>query len=464
VCQSEKPWLLHGSLCLSVSASETMALATILGIPLEVNDYTQSIKGIGAFGSSLEIGRQSPPPKIELSFSPHWSEPVPPCCSGYTIVMAKNIAFGCVPFSENKYWVNAIYVNIEVLEDIKTGRAIADISGYGGASMQYLWQLPAAKTSSTYFHPRGHWVEDGSRIGAVESVKGDQIYVLPAVGSSPETEPARHEATWQRAVAGIAFGGLVPQSCSLVAEAVAFTVGGTNLEGCINEIEELINDLYDVLPGADEEKLMIFGTFVQERCLTRNWIETDDWTRPVRLNTPWAATTFRRYMSLLEIIAARFWSGDDLRRMENLFQKTHEAVTAIYKAAVKAHLLKNHEAGAPTWELTGEEKRILELDLGHALASARGKLKKGDLLTLDDATLIVRCLLAAWAAQVPIIRWKDEMLDLDLGPLSTSPLCRVSAVSLFQEICHRLVRSADRLETEAVLNGNVCTSPSNLSI
>ncbi|KAK4220653.1 hypothetical protein QBC38DRAFT_430345 [Podospora fimiseda] len=418
VCQTEKPWLHRGSLCLSVAASETMALATILGIPLEVNDYTQTIKGIGAFGSSLEIGRQITPPKIELSFPPHWSEPVPSYSSGYTTVMAKNIAFGCVPFSENEYWVNAIYFNDDVLNAIKTGRAITDISGYGGASMQYLWQLPAAKSSSSYFHPRSHWVEDGSRIGAVESMKGDQIYV-----------------TWQRAVAGIPFGGIVPQSCSLVAEAVAFSVAGTNLGGCINEIEELINDLYYLVPGTDDDKLTIFGNFVQERCRTRTWIETDNWTRPVRLNTPSAATTFGRYMNLLEIVAARFQSRDGLDRMEILFRKTHECVAAIYKAAVKVYLLKAPQTDAPAWRLTAEEKQVLELDLASALASVRGKLKRTDLLTLEDATVIVRCILAAWAVQVPIIRWKDEMLDSDLGPLSTiPPLPRIRRLAVLGDL------------------------------
>ncbi|KAK3984897.1 hypothetical protein QBC44DRAFT_405990 [Cladorrhinum sp. PSN332] len=317
VYQTEKPWLHRGSLCLSAAASETVALATILGIPLEVNDYTQTIKSRGAFGFSLEIGRQIAPPKIELSFSPCWSEQVPSCSSGYTTVMAKNIAFGCVPFSENEYW---------------TSQAIADISGYGGASMQYLWQLPAAKTSSSYFHPQSRWVEGGSRIGAVESMRGDQIYVLPAVGASPGAD--------------------------LVAEAVAFSEGGTNLGGCINEIEELINDLYDLLPGTDDEKLTVIGTFVQERCRTRKWIEADNWTQPVRLNTPRAATTFRRYMSLLEIIAALFKSGDDLHRMEILFRKTHESVATIYKAAVKAHLLKAPQISAPAWRLTAEEKLV----------------------------------------------------------------------------------------------------------
>ena len=421
-CEMEKPWLLHGSLCVSVSASETVALATILGMPLEINDYTQKIRGIGAFGSSLGIGGKSPPPKIELSFRPHWADPVPPCSSGYTTVMAKSIAFGCVPFAENDYWVNAIYVSEDVLSAIKTGRAIADIAGYGGTSMQYLWQLPAAKGVSAYFHPRSHWVADGSRVGVVETMNGDAIALVPAASlPGVDTKSGCQAATWQRAVAGIAFGGLVPQASSLLAEAVAFTVGGVNLEGCINHIEDLINDLYDLHPGTDEEKLRIFGTYVQSRCRTRDWIETDNWTRPVRLSTPWAAFTFHRYMNLLEVITASLQGWDTPHRMEAVFQETSETLDTAYKAAVKAHLLETHVTEAPAWKLTDEERQMLGLDLGDALLSVRGKLKRGEFLTTEDVVVVVRCILAAWAAQVPVIRWKNEMLDSDLGPLSTIP-------------------------------------------
>lgn len=195
-------------------------------------------------------------------------------------------------------------------------------------------------------------------------MNGDQIFVI-APRDSPGANPIREPATWQRAVAGIAFGGLVPQSCSLVADAVAFTVGGTNIEGCINEIEELVNDLYVLNTRTDEEKLWIFGTFVQERCQSRSWIETDNWTRPVRLSTPWSAITFRRYMCLLEIVAARFKnSEDDSCRVELLFQRLLSDLDMVYKAAVKDHLGKSNIAGAPSWKLEVREKAILELDLG----------------------------------------------------------------------------------------------------
>ncbi len=138
-----------------------MALATILGMPLESSDFTQDIRVLNTSGSSLGISGKTPPPKIRLSFRPHWADPVPPCSLGSTT--AKSIAFSRVPFAENNFWVNGIYASDEVLSAIKAGRAVARI----------------------------------------------------------------------------AFGGLVHQASSLLVEAVVFVVGGVDLEGRINH--DLIN-------------------------------------------------------------------------------------------------------------------------------------------------------------------------------------------------------------------------------
>lgn len=110
-----------------------MALATILGIPLEVNDYTQTIKGVGAFGFSLEIGRQSPPHQKSSYPSRRTG---PSRCSlaalATTPSWQRALLLVVSPFSENEFWINGIYVNEKVLDAIKSGRAIGGDPGYGG--------------------------------------------------------------------------------------------------------------------------------------------------------------------------------------------------------------------------------------------------------------------------------------------------------------------------------------------
>ena len=50
---------------------------------------------------------------------------------------------------------------------------------------------------------------------------------------------------WQRDVAGIEFGGLVPQASSLLAEAAAFTVGGVHrMEAVLQKTSETVDTVY----------------------------------------------------------------------------------------------------------------------------------------------------------------------------------------------------------------------------
>ncbi len=105
--------------------------------------------------------------------------------------------------------------------------------------------------------------------------------------------------------------------------------------------------------------------------------------------------------------------------MEAMSQKTSETFDTAYKTAVKPHPLETHVTETPAWKLTDEERQMWELDLGDALLSARGNPKGGEVLTVRDTAVVVRCILAMRVAQVPVIRWKNEMLDSNLGSLST---------------------------------------------
>ena len=172
-----------------MSAEELATLAIILGMPLEVNDYTQRVRGNGAFGSSMEVIREGSFYKVSFTVGSHTPDHCPPRSSGYSTLMAKHMAFGSVPFGENQFWVFGIYVTSDFFDVIKTGRAITGIAGYGGVSLQYLWRLPGAKGVGAFFHYQSTWVEDYSRVGHVLAMNGDPVQLRSRVGlSTVDTE------------------------------------------------------------------------------------------------------------------------------------------------------------------------------------------------------------------------------------------------------------------------------------
>lgn len=298
-------------------------------------------------------------------------------------------------------------------------------------AIQYLWQLPAAKDVDAYFHSARRWVENGSRIGTLQTAGGMPVMLRPWKTLDPHGKTPSYAATWPRAVVGTAFGGLVPQASSLVVDAVAFTVGGTGLRGCLYELENLLNDLHELDEGPDEAKLAVYGEMVHQRCQMRAWIESLDDTLPMRWSTPKAALIFHRYMTLIEAMAARCGRGgatravivDDSEIVEQIFVEAHALVERTYTAAVKSHLEKTPVNGAPDWKLSSEERELLGMDYGQALGDIRSRVNaKPEEVSVSDCAIVVRCILAAWASQVPMIRWKDEeMSDSELGPLSALP-------------------------------------------
>ncbi|KAK5655273.1 hypothetical protein OQA88_5840 [Cercophora sp. LCS_1] len=434
-------WLLQSHLCVPISSLEILTLAAALGIPLSINDFTQHIHGTGPVNSSLSVNLtasvSSNVATLSIGHAPS-SLPrnVNGSGSGYTPTFAKHIAFGCVPFAENGSWIRAVYVTEGVLKGIKEGRSIRDATqGYGGASMGYLWDLPAAREVDAMYHCVDGWGSDG-QTGELKTLSGQGMQVETGMLKGKGGK-GLVRATWQRAVVGIAFGGLVPQAGRLLVEAVDFTVGGTNLGGCIDELENLMDDLHELDAGDEREKRELFGDLVRDRCRLRDNVSGMDVSKPMRWGTAKAAAIFHRYMTLLESVAARcnLVGGDNTgeeeerehcergaRVVERIFEESVSLMDRVYVAAVRSHLRGNLVEEAPEWKPSEAEATLLNEDLGRSLAGIRPRLSQNNgQFALRDCAIVVRSVLAAWACQVPTIRWNDEeIIDLELGPLSAS--------------------------------------------
>lgn len=188
-------------------------------------------------------------------------------------------------------------------------------------------------------------------------------------------------ANWCQAVVGIAFGGLVPQCSGQLAEAVAFTVGGS-LGECVDQLEILINRLHSCDKGAN-----IFGDYVTERCQALDSVDKVYYATPSRYDTQEAAAVFARYMNLLEVMATLCKLGPD-----TIFEESYTLIHNVYVAAVEK------EKGN-----TDAHHALLEENLGDSLSSRCQHLKPHNPpeLGLQDCALVVRCILAVWAARVP---------------------------------------------------------------
>jgi hypothetical protein len=128
----EKIWMRSGKPCIEISREELLALSLTLGITLQINDFTQNVRGLGPFGTGLNVVQDNGEWKLEMVHGARLPRHEASKGSGYTPLFAKHIAFGSLPFADAKNWVRSVYVNDEVLEAIKRGHSIVDGWSFGG--------------------------------------------------------------------------------------------------------------------------------------------------------------------------------------------------------------------------------------------------------------------------------------------------------------------------------------------
>jgi hypothetical protein len=366
-------WMLRGIPCVQTSREELAALALTLGIPLKINDYTQNVSGVGPFGTGFDMIQDNGVWRLELIHGSRLPRHTASYSSGYSVLFAKHLAFGSLPFAENKHWVRSVYISPVVLKAIENGQAIKDGKSFSGRPLQILRSLPAAKQIDAIYHT-GDEVLDEDNLGCILNSKGDVMNIQV-------DESTTIAANWCRAVVGIAFGGLVPQASKNLAAAVTFTVGGI-LGDVVDGLENLINKLHNCDPGAN-----IFGDHVTERCDALYLVDYVHYAIPSRYDTQEAAAVFARFMNLLErmTVLSKY-------SIEDIFE---EACILIHCVYVEAIMRRRRRASSTN---------LLDQNLGDEIdrLADRFEAHKPPLdIGLGDCTLVVRCILAVWASRVP---------------------------------------------------------------
>lgn len=554
---SEYIWMRSGKPSIEISREELLALSLTLGITLQINDYTQNVRGLGPFGTGLNVVQDNGEWKLEVVHGARLTRHKASRGSGYTSLFAKHIAFGSLPFADTTDWIRSVYVNDGILKAIKRGDSIVDGSSFGGRPLQILRRLPGSKQIDAYYHwsdaanlklephsehqPGQFYRSDKKTRIAIRrqkrtTAKPSELAVfqqdtpLPTLENGPESfpsvetpmktsaqfvPPTLHDASqekdasnstthsrqyeeiyanWTRAVTGIAFGGLVPQSSDNLAQAVEFTVDEFHdrsnhrkeVENLINKVEDLINQIqawdcrHVIYRARDKRELedleKPFGDYVAERAPSEENVDNIYYAIPLRYHdTQEAAASFARYMNLLERMVALFEANDVLETPKNGTPKEASSSATQLSPSYNFskwttyilcgwHSSSNQSPGKPKQEVKAldlSEKREMVFEescrqlqkvyvaaanryrqslpnngvrdersqstssnyhrntLSEKVKSISEKVKKarnefskaeseskqcGDSLldiTLDDCVLIVRCILAIWANQVP---------------------------------------------------------------
>jgi len=380
-------WIVRDKVCIGVTREELAALCLIMGVSFPRHRPANALylSGAGAFGLSLDISHADAAWSISMIQGCRLQRHLPSMGSGYTTLMAKHLACGSIPFAQTAYWVRSVYITDEVLNAIKTGGNIVHRRAYGGDSLEFLRRLPGDKDIDAFY---------GTLPPAAISNPGAILH-----------QDGTTAGTWPAAVTELAFGGLAPQANPNVASAVSFTVGGTNLGVCIENLERLV----DVLQELDPED-SLFGENVRERCHASSTAFVNYTFPSQQCSPPDAAAVFARYTNLIERVVALCvghaevstlgGNGVQLVTQDDVFNAVAEDIEKTYRAAVSSinHINSQYEETAQD-----------ETDLGTLLSSkttnikTSAKLNTIPIIELSDCASIIRCVLAAWAYTVPYI-------------------------------------------------------------
>jgi len=402
-------WVSDVKVCVPVSREELVALCLVTGTTLLKKGSELYYSGVGAFGMSMDLSHGESRWMLSLFNGPRIQRYLPSMGTGFTTLMAKHLACGSIPFAKSPSWIQSVYVTELVLQKIKTGGLIIDQRLYGGTSLEVLRRLPGEKDVDAFYGVSDH---DG---------RSDRGAILNKEHSTV--------STWPRVVAGVPFGGLVPQAAPRVIRAIRFTVGGTEVDQCIQNLEGLIDALHAKhiearKQGKEANQPDIFGDNVTRRCSAVGHYFVN-YTLPLHDGDQRnSAAIFSRYMNLLERIAAVVSAPDSMvtvttsqnqsssglmPKPENpganfqplpyLFDGTVELFKELYGIAIK-----------PPEDRTEEESRLFSENLGLTIEAITQTVREEPWrhfsMKLEDCVKIVRCILAAWATSVPGIELK----------------------------------------------------------
>lgn len=378
-------WILGKRPCLPVSTEQLVGFCLAFGINLRRRGKDK-FYGSGAYGLMVNVSSQDDyylrihvthprrGPRLQASKG-----------NGYSILFAKLMACGCLPFALKPGLTKSIHVNQDIHNAIRWGLSIKDGRDYPKApSINFLADLPG-QTNDDYYCVRG----------LIVHFTYGHIYDSHGKPLQPD-DPGRW--TWAKAVAGIAFGGFIPQATRNLVSAVQFTVLGADIIGgtqkqLMEDIEILINEVHTW-----DEKYELFGTYIARRQIASNAQNITYVFDPRDIAD--AVAIFSRYATLLErflgIIAER--EGTTTNYKDSIYNALSCKLQQSYRQAVHKYTGRYPASGMLNGSLRDEVKKLRKFRDAKVTTASR----------IDSCAVLARILILAWTYQVNLVRWRGE--------------------------------------------------------
>jgi hypothetical protein len=406
-------WIHDDKPCIEVSEGELGALALVMGIPLHCSEK-DTPSGPSAFSPCLSSTNDGCLTRLKVTYG-RFRSTSPNAGSGYSILFAKYLGCSCLPFAreyipsvllkEAGYKLevlHAVHVTWEVLSLIKQGNPIWTNSrgpDFTTASSKYLARLPALAVP--YLYDSGNVDEEQ---GSKEE-KAGCIYKK----FKNENSPPQLVGSWTKAVARIAFGGLVPMVAKPLIDAVKFTVGREFKQDDLDTLEflvDLVMQRTNEEIGGDASGIRLFGF---ERQMHSDMAAFRD-KMDVNISLKNGGRIMEivhvlvRYNTLLERLMAMMAAPDEEDRQTQVYSILCRSISECYKSAYE-NKKEVRDKGEGLAE-NGTQPKNTNNALQRVRNTAAGCVPKWQ-PTADDCAVVARYIIKAWTCIVKIVDWRE---------------------------------------------------------
>ncbi|KHN98499.1 uncharacterized protein MAM_03623 [Metarhizium album ARSEF 1941] len=412
-----KLWTYKGKPCLVIFRHELESLAAFLGIQLKLRRPRRP-EGTGAFGAVL-VSEEDSYTHIRLIYErPGGHEYKPAGGSGYSTLFAKHMVCGCLPFAHTVSEDQSIVVHTAVVsektkQDVKAGTPF-DSRGAPPSDESFpppLSNSGLAVTDYCFPYP------------ATSSGDGERECQGPGSLSFMDGKRQIDAGTWSDAVAGVAFGGLVPMATSPLIDIVAYVVGGrVEKESELSAFWRVMTDICEHakrrVPGAASIPLFgsAFDSIAQASYCTPASFH-DLFTGAANVDeVVWVLSL---YTTMLEYLMAAIAPGQENRDadaepqpqtqtqqspVQLVFEACVAEISQQYEAAVRATDEGTASGDRSSTTVTADQETEIET----TLKEISDKLKNNEDITVQDCGRVARCIIMAWARLVKTVSWEKE--------------------------------------------------------
>lgn len=400
----------YGRIGLKITPAELIALSVIMATPLDMDGKSDlAASNRGAFNMSIsDFVTEDGKHQIHLQRHKRSTSHMPAQGSGYSPLLAKHLAAGSLPYSQDKKTVQSILVNTDTVKAMEKGLSL-QLHDFSSKTKQshYLASLPSSRALTLHL-----------ATASTESPLSDPV--IDAIGMLPFV------------------GGLVPLASMPLIKTVQFVAtGGLPTARLLQRLEGLVDKVNRHAPH-----LNTFGPLYDAHHTALLYRERE---RLGRLATG-ATTTdsmadkasrMQRYVTLLERLMALIPDRNAQDALEAVQAATRKELERSYHDAVAAHQADCSRSSTATGshgftKPDTRSKRFSTQSLNRSDCSSDvsgltvtspssstgfaplnlGKqieqILKADLpLSVDHVALVARLVLVAWTLSVEVVAWEE---------------------------------------------------------